>query len=117
MPRLLAAATASTVRPDVVSPNCSLITFTNCKLFSSTLPSQHPTPPRPLCALLSTSRSGPGRGPLRRLLGQPFVQRGLRHLAAGTFGAELILDLSQRVGRAGTHIGFSRRSKGLKLSA
>src|SRR5215207_3883263 len=51
------------------------------------------------------------------LLGHPLVQRGLRHLAAGTFGAELFLDLSQLVGRAGTHFGFSRRSKGLKLSA
>src|SRR5215203_7536474 len=37
------------------------------------------------------------------LLGHPLVQRGLRHLAAGTFGAELFLDLSQLVGRAGTH--------------
>src|SRR5215216_2218261 len=41
MPRLLAAATASTLRLAAVSPSCSLITFNNCKLFSSTLPSSH----------------------------------------------------------------------------
>src|SRR5215211_5938914 len=51
------------------------------------------------------------------LLVHPLVQRGFRHLAAGPFGAELFLDLSQLVGRAGTHIRFSRRSKGLKFSA
>src|SRR5688500_7921993 len=45
MPRLLAAATASTVRLAEVSPSCSLITFNNCRLLSSTLTSQHPTPP------------------------------------------------------------------------
>src|SRR5215203_6255831 len=52
MPRLFAAAPASTVRP-VLSPNCSLITFNNCKLFSSTLPSQHPTPPGPGLSLVA----------------------------------------------------------------
>src|SRR5215203_2436435 len=57
MPRLFAAAPASTVRP-VVCPNCSLIIFNNCRLFSSTLTSQHPKPPWSLYALLSAFRSG-----------------------------------------------------------
>src|SRR5215203_224545 len=60
MPRLFAAAPASTLRP-VVSPNCSLITYNNCRLFSSTLTSQYPTPPGPaLCALLRLYRSRVG---------------------------------------------------------
>src|SRR5215204_7665899 len=33
-------------------------------------PSEHPTPPRPPCALLSASCSGAGLCPIRRLLGR-----------------------------------------------
>jgi hypothetical protein len=55
----------------VVSPSCSLITFNNRKLFSSTLPSQHPTPPRPgLCGLLSAWGIGVGLAPTLLLLGR-----------------------------------------------
>src|SRR5215213_5063218 len=135
------------VASDASSSAASCAAWSSCMFLLST---EHPTPPGPLCALLSPSRSGPGLCPLRHLLdrlrgfwdlsetvqllaqlvalplglfaspallGHPLVQRGLRHLTAGTFGAELFLDLSQLVGRAGTHFGFSRRSKGLKLSA
>src|SRR5215211_3556276 len=42
------------------------------------------------------------------LFSHPLAQRGLRHFAAGTFGAELFPDLSQLAGRSGAHIGFSR---------
>src|SRR5215204_4836791 len=89
MPRLFAAAPASTLRP-VVSPNCSLITFNNCRLFSSTLTSQHPTPPGPaLCALLrlypiggnpSAATRKPLEGILVRLVGihRGFIARSYR---------------------------------------
>src|SRR3954447_6934513 len=70
MPSLFAAPPASTARP-VVSPICSLIAFNNRRLFSSTLPSKHPTPPRPgACALLSPYRSGGGLAPALLLLGR-----------------------------------------------
>jgi len=43
------------------------------------------------------------------LLVHPLVQRGFRHLAAGPFGAELFLDLSQlSFAMTGPHIWFSR---------
>src|SRR5687768_8850058 len=67
MPRLLAAATASTVRP-VVSPTCSLITFNNCRLLSSTLTSQHPTPPGLPYGILSLYPIGVGLTPTLLLL-------------------------------------------------
>src|ERR671910_1485841 len=91
------------------------------------LSSEYSFPPRPpLCALLSSTRSGPGLTPVLMLLvrlvgfllpptsvqlsaqvvalpfclfapqalfGHPLVQRGLRHLSAGTLGTELVLGL------------------------
>src|ERR687894_1161187 len=61
MPRLFAAAPASTMRVAEVSPSCSLITFNNCKLFSSTLPSQHPTPPGPGLSLVGCGYTPVGK--------------------------------------------------------
>src|ERR671916_1451686 len=89
MPRLFAAAPASTMRVAEVSPNCSLITFNNCKLFSSTLTSQHPTPPGPtLYALLSTWGIGAGpRCPLRLLLDH---LRGFSRLLCCFYGREAL---------------------------
>jgi hypothetical protein len=42
------------------------------------------------------------------LLIHPLAQRGLRHFAAGLFGAELFPDLLQLAGRAGALRGLSR---------
>src|SRR5215217_2661730 len=99
-------------------------------LISRSSATEHPTPPRPLNALLSRSRSGVGLTPTLLLLGRlsgfcrlsegvqflaelvalpfglfaslallghPLVQRRLRHLAAGTFGAELFPKAAQLV--------------------
>src|SRR5215212_8926663 len=38
------------------------------------------------------------------LFGHPLVQRGLRHFAAVTFGAELFAELSQLAGRTRAHL-------------
>src|SRR5215211_4155097 len=83
MPRLFAAVPASTVRP-VVCPNCSLIIFNNCRLFSSTLTSQHPKPPWSLYALLSAFRSGV------RLWGYPAAPRPPQRLLGPLSGGAVL---------------------------
>src|SRR5215203_6116855 len=49
-----------------------------------------------------------GRFASPTLLIHPLAQRTLRHFAAGTFGVELFLELSQLAGRAGALRGLSR---------
>src|SRR5215203_6473139 len=60
MPRPPAAATASTLRLAEASPSCPLIAFNSCMVLGPTSPPDNPPPPRPLYALLRTSRSGVG---------------------------------------------------------
>src|SRR5829696_2067790 len=102
----------------LASSSCAACSASSCMFL---LPSEYPSPPRPPRALLSAPTStlllvGHLRRFLRRsasvqlptqlvaltfclfaspaLLGHPFVQRGLRHLATGPLGAELLLSLS-----------------------
>src|SRR5918994_7948003 len=53
IPKLFAAATASTVRLAEVFPSCSLIAFKSCRVLSSTSTSKYSTPQRAtLCGRL-----------------------------------------------------------------